>query len=124
MTEQAGNSAANRVINLSTKGKANRDTPEQAEFRRSAREWLSNNNPLLPDFKPSKSGIEMVTEEQRTYYCAWQKCAYDAGLIGCDYAVEFGGGAQYARIAKAAANDAVEIGSRKSVQLHGGIGFP
>ena len=30
---------------------------------------------------------------------------------------------QYARMAKAVANDAVGFGSRKSVQLHGGIGF-
>jgi alkylation response protein AidB-like acyl-CoA dehydrogenase len=30
---------------------------------------------------------------------------------------------QYARMAKAAANDAVGFGSQKSVQLHGGIGF-
>ena len=30
---------------------------------------------------------------------------------------------QYARMAKAAANDAASFGSKKSVQLHGGIGF-
>lgn len=30
---------------------------------------------------------------------------------------------QYARMAKAVANEAAEFGSRKSVQLHGGIGF-
>jgi alkylation response protein AidB-like acyl-CoA dehydrogenase len=88
MTEKIKNSAANPL----TTGKTKRDTTEQAEFRRNAREWLSNNNPPLPDFKPIKSGVEMVTEEQRIYYCAWQKSAYEAGLIGCDYPIEFGGG--------------------------------
>jgi len=80
------------ATNSATKDKAKRDTPEQAEFRRMAREWLSHNNPPLPNFKPIKSGVEMVTEEQRDYYCGWQKSAYDAGLIACDYPVEFGGG--------------------------------
>ena len=71
-----------------------RDTPEQAEFRQYARAWLSENNPPLPGFKPIKSGVEMVTDQQRDYYCGWQKAAYDAGLIGCDYPVEFGGGSR------------------------------
>lgn len=75
-----------------TKDVAKRDTPEQAEFRRYAREWLESNNPPLPTFKPIKSGVEMVTDEQHAYYCAWQKSAYDAGLVGCDYPVEYGGG--------------------------------
>lgn len=72
--------------------KMKRDTPEQAEFRRAARDWLSQHNPPLPDFKPIKSGVEMVTQAQRAYYCAWQESAYKAGLIGCDYPKEFGGG--------------------------------
>ena len=38
-----------------------------------------------------------------------------------DFEPEMAG--QYARMAKAVANDAVGFGSRKSVQLHGGIGF-
>jgi alkylation response protein AidB-like acyl-CoA dehydrogenase len=36
--------------------------------------------------------IEVMTEEQRTYLCAWQKKCYDAGLIGADYPKEYGGG--------------------------------
>lgn len=71
---------------------AKRDTPEQQEFRGHCRDWLAANNPPLPNFKPVKSGVEVVTEEQLAYYRAWQKSAYDAGLVGCDYPVKYGGG--------------------------------
>ena len=33
-----------------------------------------------------------MSEEQRRYLCAWQKKCYDAGLVGCDYPKEYGGG--------------------------------
>jgi alkylation response protein AidB-like acyl-CoA dehydrogenase len=33
-----------------------------------------------------------MTREQMDYLQAWQKSAYDAGLVGCDYPVEVGGG--------------------------------
>jgi alkylation response protein AidB-like acyl-CoA dehydrogenase len=33
-----------------------------------------------------------MTEGQLSYLQAWQKAAYDAGLVGCDYPVEMGGG--------------------------------
>jgi alkylation response protein AidB-like acyl-CoA dehydrogenase len=41
----------------------------------------------------------------------------------CAIDFEPGNAEQYARMAKAAASDAASFGSRKSVQLHGGIGF-
>jgi hypothetical protein len=72
--------------------KAKRDTPEQAEFRRHCRDWLASNVPPPPDFKPLRNGAEVATEEHLAYYSAWQKSAYDAGLVGCDYPVEYGGG--------------------------------
>ena len=31
------------------------------------------------------SPLEIMTEEQLSYLQAWQKSAYDAGLVGCDY---------------------------------------
>jgi alkylation response protein AidB-like acyl-CoA dehydrogenase len=73
-------------------GKTQRDTPEQEEFRRECQDWLAANTPPPPDFKPIKSGVEVVTDEQLAYYRTWQKAAYDAGLVGCDYPVEYGGG--------------------------------
>ena len=36
--------------------------------------------------------LEIMTCEQLDYLQAWQKAAYDAGLVGCDYPVEVGGG--------------------------------
>jgi len=36
--------------------------------------------------------IEVMTEEQRQYLCAWQKKCYEAGLVGSDYPKEYGGG--------------------------------
>ncbi len=68
------------------------DTPEQAEFRRYCREWLASNTPSPPDFPMVNSGIEIVTREQLEYYAGWQKTAYEAGLVGCDYPTEYGGG--------------------------------
>lgn len=65
---------------------------EQEAFRQYCRAWLEDNKPAAPGFKPIKSGVEMVTEEQLAYHCAWQKSAYDAGLVGCDYPREYGGG--------------------------------
>ena len=69
-----------------------KDTPAQAAFREECRAWLTENTPPAPSFKPVKSGVEVVTEEQLAYYRNWQKAAYGAGLVGCDYPTDFGGG--------------------------------
>ena len=69
-----------------------KDTPEQAEFRRHCRRWLEENRPAPPPFALPEYAIEVMTEEQRRYLCAWQKKLYEAGLVGCDYPVEYGGG--------------------------------
>jgi hypothetical protein len=36
--------------------------------------------------------IEVATEEQRRWLCAWQKKVHAAGIIACDYPKEYGGG--------------------------------
>ncbi len=71
---------------------ARKDTPEQAEFRRHCREWLQDNRPGDPPVRLPISPIEIMTREQMDYLQAWQKSAYDAGLVGCDYPEEVGGG--------------------------------
>ena len=68
------------------------DTPEQADFRQQARAWLQNNCPSEPAVRLPLTPLEIMTEEQLSYLQAWQKAAYDAGLIGCDYPVAVGGG--------------------------------
>ncbi|QFU76225.1 acyl-CoA dehydrogenase [Halioglobus maricola] len=69
-----------------------KDTPEQAQFRADARAWLAENTPEPPTVRLPQSPLEIMTHEQLDYLQAWQKAAYDAGLVGCDYPVEVGGG--------------------------------
>ena len=69
-----------------------KDTPEQAEFRQYCRDWLRDNNPPDTDVRLPLSPLEIMTTDQLDYLQAWQKSAYDAGLIGCDYPTEVGGG--------------------------------
>jgi len=68
------------------------DTPEQAEFREHCRRWLAENRPPAPPFRLPQSPVEGMSEEQRVWLCAWQKKAYEGGLIACDYPKEYGGG--------------------------------
>ena len=67
-------------------------TPEQTEFRQYCRDWLSKNDPGPPPVTLPQSAIEITTDAQMDYLRAWQKSAYDAGLVGCDYPKEYGGG--------------------------------
>jgi alkylation response protein AidB-like acyl-CoA dehydrogenase len=71
---------------------AREDTPEQAEFRQYCRQWLQVNKPGEPPVRLPLSPLEIMTVEQLGYLQAWQKSAYDAGLVGCDYPVAVGGG--------------------------------
>ena len=68
-----------------------KDTPEQAEFRDYCRRWLDENRPEPPGFRMPEHAIEVMTEQQRSYLCAWQKKCYEAGLVGTDYPKEYGG---------------------------------
>lgn len=68
-----------------------RDTPEQAEFREYCRRWLAENRPAPPPFRLPEQPIEVATEEQKEWLCAWQKKCYQAGLVACDYPKEYGG---------------------------------
>ncbi len=64
---------------------------EQQEFRDYARRWLSQNAPPPPPERLPITPIEVMTVGQRDYLQAWQRKCYDAGLIGTDYPVEYGG---------------------------------
>jgi alkylation response protein AidB-like acyl-CoA dehydrogenase len=70
---------------------AQKDSPEQAEFRQYCREWLAANRPPEPPVRLPLSPLEIMTREQLSYLQCWQKSAYEAGLVGCDYPVEVGG---------------------------------
>lgn len=69
-----------------------RDSVEQAEFRRYCRDWLADHHPGEPSVRLPQSPLEIMTLEQLDYLQGWQKSACDAGLVGCDYPVDVGGG--------------------------------
>ncbi len=69
-----------------------KDTPEQAEFRQYCKTWLADNTPPPATIRLPQTPLEIMTVDQLDYLCAWQKSAYDAGLVGCDYPKEYGGG--------------------------------
>ena len=69
-----------------------KDSEEQAQFRQYCRDWLKENTPPPAAVRLPQSALEIMTTEQLDYLCAWQKAAYDAGLVGCDYPEAYGGG--------------------------------
>jgi hypothetical protein len=71
---------------------ARKDTPEQAEFRQHCRDWLKDNRPSEPPVRLPQTALEIMTTEQLSYLQVWQKSAYEAGLVGCDYPQAVGGG--------------------------------
>jgi alkylation response protein AidB-like acyl-CoA dehydrogenase len=79
---------------MSDDGKQVQDTPEQAEFRAHCRKWLRENHPGQPPahLDLPQIALELSDPETLEWLQVWQKSAYDAGLIGCDYSKETGGG--------------------------------
>jgi alkylation response protein AidB-like acyl-CoA dehydrogenase len=68
------------------------DSPEQTAFRAQCKEWLANNHPGRPSVQLPLGALELSDPAALEYLQKWQKSAYDAGLIGCDYPKEVGGG--------------------------------
>ncbi len=69
-----------------------RDTPAQAEFRAHCRAWLAANPMPAAPVRLPQSAIEIMHAPQLEYLRAWQRLAYEAGMVGCDYPVAEGGG--------------------------------
>ena len=69
-----------------------KDTSEQGKFREYCREWLAKNHPGEPGIRLPQSPLEIMTKEQMDYLQQWEKSAYDASLVGCDYPEQVGGG--------------------------------
>lgn len=68
-----------------------KDTLEQAEFRAYCRDWLGQHSQASPTTRLPQSAIEIMHTAQLGYLRDWQRAAYDAGLVGCDYPVSEGG---------------------------------
>ncbi|MEX0942254.1 MAG: acyl-CoA dehydrogenase family protein [Pseudomonadales bacterium] len=69
-----------------------KDTPEQAEFRAHCQKWLAENHPGRPPVHIPQGALELSDPAALEWLQAWQKAAYDAGLVGCDYSKDCGGG--------------------------------
>jgi len=69
-----------------------KDTTEQAEFRVYCREWLKENHPGTPPVLIPQGALELSDPDALAWLQNWQKSAYNADLVGCDYSVECGGG--------------------------------
>ena len=69
-----------------------KDTQEQAAFRHHCRTWIAANHPGEPPVRLPTSPLEIMTPQQMAYLQAWQKAAWEAGLVGCDYPEAVGGG--------------------------------
>jgi hypothetical protein len=67
------------------------EPPEIAGFRREVRAWIEANKPGDPGFKLPQSFLEVESEQQFRYLRDWQRKAYDAGYLGLDWPVEYGG---------------------------------
>ncbi|MYE10712.1 MAG: acyl-CoA dehydrogenase [Gammaproteobacteria bacterium] len=65
---------------------------ERQEFRAYCRDWLANNHPGRPPVPLPLSQLLIDDPRAVEWLQGWQKSAYDAGLVGCDYPVEYGGG--------------------------------
>lgn len=69
-----------------------KDTAEQAEFREHCRQWLAANHPGKPPVHIPQGALELSDPAALEWLQAWQKSAYDAGLVGADYSRDCGGG--------------------------------
>ncbi|MBA59209.1 MAG: acyl-CoA dehydrogenase [Gammaproteobacteria bacterium] len=74
-------------------GNEKQDTAEQSTFRAYCKDWLEKNHPGEPPVNLPLGALELSDIDALEWLQAWQKSAYEAGLIGCDYPKEYGGGA-------------------------------
>ena len=68
------------------------DASGRDEFRAYCREWLAGNHPGRPPVPLPLSQLLLDDRRAVDWLQGWQKSAYDAGLVGCDYPVAYGGG--------------------------------
>lgn len=69
-----------------------KESLEQSAFREQCAKWLANNGPGEAAFDIPHFWAMVRNEEQVTFFRQWQKKLYDAGIIACDYPLEYGGG--------------------------------
>ena len=67
------------------------ESRENALFRREVRDWIEAHKPPDPGWKLPQSFLEVESERQFEFLRAWQRKVYDAGYLGLDWPVEYGG---------------------------------
>jgi alkylation response protein AidB-like acyl-CoA dehydrogenase len=77
---------------MSQKMSQKMESSEQSEFRAHCQEWLRNNHPGRPPVKIPQGALQLSDPDALAWLQGWQKSAYEAGLVGCDYSTEVGGG--------------------------------
>ena len=64
-------------------------------FRAHCRRWLAANVPSERPASVPSTALELVSREALDFLVAFQRDAYDAGLVGCDYPEAYGGGGHH-----------------------------
>ena len=64
----------------------------QEEFRAYCRDWVRKNHPGRPPLSLPISALNLDDIRQVDWLRGWQQAAWEAGLVGCDYPKEYGGG--------------------------------
>ena len=64
---------------------------ELDELRARVREWVRANSPPAPPFAVPQNALTLQSDEQLEWLRAWQARAYDAGFVGAEWPVEYGG---------------------------------
>jgi alkylation response protein AidB-like acyl-CoA dehydrogenase len=67
------------------------ESRENAEFRREVRAWIEAHKPAHPGFKLPQSFLEVESDRQFEFLRAWQRKVYEAGYLGLDWPVAYGG---------------------------------
>ena len=65
---------------------------ELEDFRAEVRAWAQRSRPSQPDFELPQSPLAVTSEDQFDYLRSWQARVYDAGFVGTEWPVEYGGG--------------------------------
>ncbi len=89
---------------MTVQSKSNATKLSPGEFASYCDEWLASNAQPAPLGLP-RSAIDLVDPGQFEQLRSWQAAAYRAGLIGCDYPSDYGGGGR--RGFQAIANEAL-----------------
>jgi alkylation response protein AidB-like acyl-CoA dehydrogenase len=61
------------------------------ELRTRVREWVGANLPPAPRFAVPQNALTVTSDEQIGWLRAWQARVYDAGFVGAEWPVEYGG---------------------------------